>query len=58
MYVSRVHRAGCPLRRRRRRKDTLGALDGLAGVGEDCDPKASGRRPPSYAHESPQAEMP
>ena len=34
--LSRVHRAGCPLRRRRRRKDTLGALDGLAGVGEGC----------------------
>ena len=34
--MSRVHRAGCPLRRRRRRKDTLGALDGLAGVGEGC----------------------
>ena len=34
--LSRVHRAGCPLRRRRRRKDTLGALDGLHGVGKDC----------------------
>ena len=34
--LSRAHRAGCPLRRRRRRKDTLGALDGLRGVGEDC----------------------
>ena len=34
--MSRAHRAGCPLRRRRRRKDTLGALDGLAGVGEGC----------------------
>ena len=34
--MSRVHRAGCPLRRRRRREDTLGALDGLAGVGEGC----------------------
>ena len=34
--LSRAHRAGCPLGRRRRREDTLGALDGLAGVGEDC----------------------
>ena len=34
--MSRAHRAGCPLGRRRRRKDTLGALDGLAGVGEGC----------------------
>ena len=34
--LSRAHRAGCPLGRRRRRKDTLGALDGLHGVGEDC----------------------
>ena len=34
--LSRAHRAGCPLRRRRRREDTLGALDGLHGVGEGC----------------------
>ena len=36
VWLSRAHRAGCPLGRRRRREDTLGALDGLAGVGEDC----------------------